>query len=117
MPYNCNHADPMLRQATASGAVSGIIGLLYNATTVMLLLDSTLSWLVLILVLALPLQSSPLSLRREAMQRLLVLLLQQLHGSQTTDDPILQRMLVFGCCQCLHSLHMQPAAPDCVSPP
>ncbi|KAL3153164.1 hypothetical protein ABBQ38_011916 [Trebouxia sp. C0009 RCD-2024] len=87
---------------------------MYMLTTVALLLESAPAGLRLLLLRSL--QSSPLSLRREAMQQLLIQLLQQLQGSQTTDDPRLQRMLLFGCCECLHSLHLQSAAPDYVSP-
>lgn len=35
------------------------------------------------------------------MQRLPVQCLQQLHGSNTTDDQRLQRLLLTGCCRCL----------------
>ena len=51
------------------------------------------------------------------MQQLLVQLLQQLHGSRVTDDQGLQRMMLFGCCNFLQSLHLQSdAAGHSVSP-
>ena len=40
------------------------------------------------------------------MQKLLVQLLQQLHGSETTDKPYMQQMLLFGCCECLQVVRL-----------
>ena len=58
----------------------------------------------------LSLQSPPLSLRCEAMQSLLVQLLQQLHGTTTPSNQVLQRLLLSGCCTCLQSLHLKSGA-------
>ena len=44
------------------------------------------------------------------MQRLVVQLLQQLRGSRTTGDQMLQRFLLTGCCSWLHALCLESTA-------
>lgn len=46
----------------------------------------------------------------EGMQALLVQLLQQLHGSKTTDDKRLQWLLLDGCCNCLQNWMIESGA-------
>ena len=44
------------------------------------------------------------------MQSLLVQLLQQLHGTRTTDNQRLQWLLITGSCKCLQGLPLQSGA-------
>ena len=57
-------------------------------------------------------QSFPSDPRFEGMQTLLVQLLQQLQSSRITGDETLQRLLLHGCCKCLHCLGLHPDATD-----